>query len=232
MADQKINFTRSRNGYDPQEVDAVLIELQKQIIDLKQRNVSLSSAVTQYGGKIREMLENTKQLQNERVQESLRLSGLMSNAAKTAEKIERDALYQADEITENARRKAEEIVDAACQETEKTLENARRDAETIRNQAQVDFVSVRLALMKLSESTQTIRQNNDQYIAGSTTRLAEIESLVTAALNDIPATAASFAPHAFAPLQPQQNAVDPFSADAAEGSDPYEDFVQKMKSAD
>jgi len=246
MADQNMNFTRSRSGYDPQEVDAVIIELQKQIADLKQRNAALSNAVTEYDGKVRQLAENTKLLQDERIQESLRVTGLMNAAAKMAEQTERDALDKADKITENARQEADGIRDIAQQEAARTTENARREAERmlenakketdkIRSQAQADFEAIRTALTIISESTQSIHQNNAQYITGTNERIAEINGLVSNALNGIPAvpplymapSIASFPnpPDSSLTQVPEKTAASVPAADP----DPYDDFVKNLK---
>ena len=220
MADQNLNFTRFRNGYDPQEVDAVIIELQRQIADLKQRNAAFSNAVTQYDDKVRQLAENTKQLQDERIQESLRMTGLMSSAARMAEQIERDALNRSNEITKEARR-----------ETKKILENAEQEAEKIRSQAQDYFIAIRTALIKLSESTQNIRQHNEQYLTGANKQLIEITTFVNSALKAIPTESplytAPVSPVAV-PLQVSKSAATAPPIPAA-NPDPYDDFVKNLK---
>ena len=226
MATQKINFTRYRNYYDPQEVDAVIIELQRQIVDLKQQNTSLSDSVAKYDAKIREMAENTKRLQNERIQESLRMTGLMDTAAKIAEQTERESLAKAKEVAENARQETLKITETARREAGLVLETANREAENIRGRAQSDFVLIRSIFSKLSENTQILRQSNERYVSDANTRLAEIESLLSNALGGVPAsTLSAFTPPILADSQAAIGSVSVSEADL----DPYEDFVQKMK---
>ena len=231
MAGQNINFTRSRNGYETKEVDAVIIELQRQILDLKQRNDTISNVVGQYDVKVRELAENTKQLQRERVQESLRITNLMTASAKMAEQTERDALHKASEITEYARRETARIVEAVQQEAKKTLESARREAEKIRGQAQVDFVAVLAALTKLNENTQMIRESNEEYISSSNRQLSEIDRLINNALNGVPIESipqAETLPQT-EEAEPEKEEEEAAQQDPSPESDPYEDFVQKME---
>ena len=160
-----MKFTRSRSGYSPQEVDAVILEMQKQIADLKQRNVSLSEAIEQYDERVEQLAQNTQRLQDERVQESLRITGLMNAAVKMAEQTERDAHQRASEITRNA----------------------RRDAEKIHSQTQSDLATARAALAQLRETTSSARQNNERYISDTNVRFSEIDMAIESALRDIPA---------------------------------------------
>ena len=219
MANPNIQFTRSRKGYDPQEVDAVMTELQKQLADLNQRNDSLSNAIAQYDSEVRRLAEGTKQLQEERMQESLRMNGLMNVAAKMAEEAKREALNQANETIENARR-----------ETVLAVENARREVERIRSQAQTEMAAAKAALTKLSEYTARIRQSNEQYTLGANAQISVVDVLIHNALSGLPYTASSQPLPLTPPAQAEQNI--PHSAEPlppVPAADPYEDFVKTLK---
>ncbi|MCL2489046.1 MAG: DivIVA domain-containing protein [Oscillospiraceae bacterium] len=236
------NFTTSRNGYDPQEVDAVIIELQRQIMDLKQQNGTLSNTITQYNNKIRQLSENIKSLEEERTKESLRLTGFLNQAAQIAEQTKLDAQKKAKEIIENARREAAGIIEnarretarlfnSARQETESIIENANQDAEKIRGQAQLDFVTAQTALKKLSENTQAVRQSNERYITEVNARLVDIDNIIHNTKKAPSAyTTAPSSPDPAAPQIPPPSVYTSPAIPAAD-SDPYADFVKQLQSA-
>lgn len=195
MLERNIKFTRVRKGYEPQEVEAVLTGFQKQIADLKQQNASLTNTMAQYEGKVRQLVENAKRLENEREKENQRLVGLLNQAAQIAEQTEQDALRKADDIinnaeqeaagiTEDARRETIQIVDNARREYGMIIENAKQEAGKIHAQAQIDFYDVEAMLEKLSENATSICKSNEQYIAALKLRLAEIDNSFGNVRND------------------------------------------------
>jgi len=221
MTGQSIQYTRSRNGYDPQEVNAVTIELQKQIADLKQQNASLANTIAQYDDKVRQIAENAERLQAERTKESLRLTNFLNQAAQMAEQTAQDALSEAKEVTDNAKRDASRIIATAQQEAEK-----------IRNQVQADFAIAQKTLTALDTNVQAMRQSNEQYTSEANARLTEMVTRVSDALAGI-----QVAPIFYAPSAPEvphslphviQTEVD--SADTAQTSDdPYAAYVEKIR---
>ena len=248
MADRITEFSRIRNGYDPQEVNAVIIELQRQISDVKQQNTSLAASVTQYDGKIRQLADNTRRLQEERAQESLRVTGMMNAAMKMAEQTKQDALIGAKTITENAQREVDGLIESTRQdavritddarlEAGRLMEKAKLDADVLRRQAQADFMAARTALNILNESAQAIRRHNEQYITGANVQLSEIDTLVNNALTGIPAVPAQAPAQAPyippAPVTPQAPQEPFYTPPPVPGTaaDPYEDFVKSMKDA-
>ena len=172
MTNQNINFPRSCNGYDPQQVTAVIIELNKQIADWKNRHDLLSDTVTQYESKIKQLLQSTQQLQEERAKESLRLTGFMYQSKQMTEQIKKDSLNETNIIMEKAQLEASKLIESAAEE-----------AETIRCQAKVDFTMALTAMNALRENTQSIRQSNERYIESANTQLSEIDMLINYALN-------------------------------------------------
>jgi len=81
--DLQSRFKRVRKGYDPQEVDAVLDEMQaaldkmqEEIADLKQQKRNLSEAITQYNTKIERFEGGARLLEQEQTKESRKLEVL------------------------------------------------------------------------------------------------------------------------------------------------------------
>ena len=103
------NFTKTRSGYNPQEVDGVIAELERQIADYKRQLQAITNSTGQYEARV-------KQLEEERIKESLRLTDLMNAVGKMAEQIE-----------EEARQKAVEIINTAKQENEKLATAIRQE---------------------------------------------------------------------------------------------------------
>ena len=230
MPDQNMNFMRSHNGYNPQEVNAAILELQNQISDLKKRNAALASNVSQYE-------DQEKQIQTERIKESLRITSIMNAAMKMAEQIENDALNKAKGITDNAQREAVLLKENTRHEAQKTIENANREAERIRSQTQADLSAARTMLAKLNDFAQTIRQNNEQYISGANAQIAEICKLISSALSGMSAIQPTYTDssppfgsisHTSTPRQAPQ--VTNYADTPPTGADPYQDFLKKMES--
>ncbi|MCL2508875.1 MAG: DivIVA domain-containing protein [Oscillospiraceae bacterium] len=172
---QNIKFSRARSGYDPQEVDAVLEEMQREIEDMKQRNQALNDSIAQFNERVRLLAESAKRLEDERIKESLRLTKFMNAAAQVAEKIEHDARLNAGEITGKAQREASVIITMARQEAERVISKVNED-----------FAMAKTALNKLTEDAQYLRQSNDRYINDANIHLAEIDTFICKALNDAP----------------------------------------------
>ena len=207
MSNYNIRFSRAINGFDQQEVNAVTMELQKQIIDLKQQNDELSKTISAYENKTKEITDNAKELQDERAKESLRVTTLMSNAMKMAEQTEFEAECRAEEVLNNSNKEAARII-----------ETAKKEADETRAKAQTDFMSARSALNTLEECVQFVRKNNDNYITKANAQLCAIDAL----LGDAKGKIAAATPTAFT-----------FSEDKDEQvQDTYEDFVQNIKIAE
>lgn len=225
MTDQNTEYVWPYSGYDTREVDAAIAQLNNQISDLGQQNASLSQTITQYEQKFSQMSQATKQMQEERIAESLRMTGLMNTAAKIAEQTKHEAAYQANEIAKKARREADGLV-----------ESARREAEKILNKAHSDAAQVHAALTKLCKSTKLMRQNNTQYITDANLWLDEIDKLINNMLDGVPevppAPAPASAPEPTLFILPesktQQNPKEIPDASPQGDWDPYDDFVKKI----
>jgi|GEM_PF-3343412 len=237
----KMNFTQSKNGYDTQEVDAVIAELQKQIEDLKWQNHSLSDTIKQYDAKFLQLVENSKRLEEERIKESLRVTGFLNQAAQIAEQTEQDAAQKAKKTIEAARSDAAKFLENVHKEAISIIEDAKRDAEKIRGQAQADFFAVHAALTKLNELTQAMRQSHERYAVESDVHLADIEGFLSKAIDNVSVEPTSYEapaavevadwPAVFQSLPPElapSDADEPTTAASPENSDPYEEFVKTM----
>ena len=203
MACEGAEFTRSRKGYDPKEVDAAIIEFKRQAADWKQRYAVLSETVAQYDGKVRQFVGNTRKLENERERERLRVTGILNQMALLAEQTKHAVQSEVETIMENTRREAERIVT-----------DAKREAETIASQAREDLAATQKALDVLIENTQIIRQHSIQYALGTNTQLCEIETLISNTRNSIFAVSSSPQTDACAP-QPVEAVQSPQSPAAA-----------------
>jgi len=214
-------FTRERHGYSPQEVDGVIAELERQIADYKRQLQAINNSTGQYEARV-------KQLEEERIKESLRLTGLMNAAGKMAEQIEEDAKRTVIEIIASAKQENAKLAAAIRQEETRIIGSAKpqaasltaaaeQEAEQLRRQAQGDFASIREGLIKLSEIMQAIRQNNGQYMTDANNRISNIDSVLNQALSVIPVMAA-VVPASAPPAVPQEQA----------DADPYAEYVKNM----
>ena len=109
--DPNIKFARAKNGYDPQEVDAVFEEFLRQLEDHKKKIRDLQGVISQYHKKLQFLTENPEKLEEERAQESLRVTGIMNNVALAAEQIEAEAQQKAEAMCAQAQREIGEILE-------------------------------------------------------------------------------------------------------------------------
>lgn len=253
-----VKFKRVRKGYDPQEADAVFEEFTRQIADYKKQIYELNDIIKKYDKKMKQVSESTQRLGKERMKESLRLTGIINNAAQIAEQIERDAHKQAEEILTAAQLEADSLKKAAQQESEqlkeatrqelkKMKEDAVRDAENFHTLAQADFLSLQTFLIKLRKDTKQIRKNYGQYLTNTTQNLTEIDSLIENALIGAPSVSSSIAHQSIEPALPTEKSRElssqpslPDSAEKTNDSKPlsklegltseaYESFLKSMK---
>jgi len=221
-----MDFSRSRKGYDTQEVDAVIDELQKQIADLKRRYAALLETLTQKDVTIQQQANEIQKLHNEHIEESLRITELLDTALKMAEQIKRDAIAKAKEITGKAWREAAETMVQTRRDMSRLTETAQQEVEKIRAQARAALGAIHTVLRTLSEVIQFARQYN---VTDADTQLTALDLIVSNALSAIPAAPQS--PPLALPVQPTAQpraAVTPASPLPKSDADYYEDFVRKM----
>ena len=171
--DPQIKFSQIRKGYNPQEVDAVFEEMQRVVNELREEKQALTQTIGQYDSKLRQLVQSTQRLEQDRVKESLRLTGLMNSAAQMAEQTEQSAKQNAVVIFEQARSEAAEL-----------LEKARQEADGITKQAYIDCAAARDMLARLEANMQSFRQRLDRYVTESKMELAELEGVLERALRD------------------------------------------------
>jgi len=240
MPDRTMDFSRSRNGYSPLEVDAVILELQRQISDQKRQNATLAATISQYEEKLQQAVENCQQLQNMRTQDNLRLSSVMTSAAEVAQKLEREAQTKVSQMLTEAQQKATTSIQNARQEAIQITQIAQQEASGIRSQADTDFASARTLLTKLNQTILRLRQCNEQYTAGANAQLVELYHAISGTLDGIPGAFASSAagsgstppltvPHAQA-MQTHPQRIPPISPSGLDKEpDAYLAFAKKLR---
>lgn len=201
--DINLKFTRVWfKGYNPQEVDAVCDEYEKQLADNKKY-------FRIYNDKIRQIAEITEGLEKERAKESLRITDLLNRAEQISEQIEQEAKQNAEEIEHEARQKAEEIVAQAQQEAEKIILESQECSLTTQN-----------TMSKIKDNIDVIRKNIEQQLAASALMLNDLETRISGALNEIPKTEPKNVP-ATLPPNPETKLSD---------ANPYTAFVRSVAS--
>jgi len=154
------NFTPSRRGYDPEEVEVVLAAHKQQLEILSDQNrrlkeeyVKASETLARCNARIQKLFENTQVLQQERQRETMRLAQVMTAAGKTAEETVSDARRKAAEIIADANiaaerswQKAKAEVDAAQRE----LESLIQVLHTARDSSNQHFDSLNAVLKSIS----------------------------------------------------------------------------------
>ena len=191
------DFQRTRNGYDTWEVDAVILELQKQIKAHK-------DTIGQYNNRVNQLEENIRLSDAERAKNNQRITDILYAAAQTAEQIEQTARQEAagivlaskrecEQIAEAVRSEAANVIGAAKHEANRIVDAANLDADAIRRQAQLDYDAAHKTLTSLTERIRAARQNNNQYIdsayrfaESANTYFSELESVVNTAMNAVP----------------------------------------------
>ena len=113
MGAEFTKFNYAIKGYNIQEVDRVIEKMARELGELKRRNEELSNTVMLHKDEILKLTESCKKAEEDRVNESLRITSIMSKASRMAEKMEEDAAYKADEILRAARNRAEKLQESA-----------------------------------------------------------------------------------------------------------------------
>ena len=227
----KIEFTRSLKGYNPVEVDAILTELQKEIIDLKQRNDDLTDTVEQRDAQIKQLSQNAQ-----RDQSNVWLTEILNKTAQVAQETEQTAQAKAREIENNAQQRAAQTERTAQTKADELMARARQEAELLRGNAQKDAETARQAMNRLSDNIRSIIAINEKAHTGVAARLSELSALLDKAALDFPAStvppAGQTAP-AQTPVFPDFSPLPtPGGAGTAPVSaDPYAEYSQNMMSS-
>jgi len=178
--DSNIKFTRARKGYDPQEVDTAFDEMQKQIENLEQQQDILSDTLAQYDKKIRQFEAGTKNLEDARTKESLRIMGVLDKA-----------VWAAGETEQEAHQKAAQII-----------KTAQLEAQNINNKALKGGEAAQAALSGIRRNLQMVREINRQFYAYAESTLGELDVLLKEALDKFAPVSAPVPDSPYAPPAP------------------------------
>ncbi|MCL2670932.1 MAG: DivIVA domain-containing protein [Clostridiales bacterium] len=128
----RFNFSRVFKGYNPEEVERVLIAYDKQNYVLTQQKIGLETEIAQhkkalaeFESRFQKLAIEIKALETERNRESSRLITIIANAQKTAEETVAHAKREADAIVLEARLSAAESLQNA--ESSLAAVNAERE---------------------------------------------------------------------------------------------------------
>ena len=130
----RFNFSRVFKGYNPEEVERVLIAYDKQNYILTQQKIGLETEIIQhkkaladFEARFQRLAIEIKALETERNRESARLIAIIANAQKTAEETVAHAKREADAILLEARLTASELMQGA--ESGMATVNAERERQ-------------------------------------------------------------------------------------------------------
>jgi cell division septum initiation protein DivIVA len=212
-------FERELNGYKKQAVDDKITELFRQIDGLTAQNSRLNGAMEQFDEKIRVLTDSTKQLEQERIHENMRLANVMTNAGKTAE-----------ETVAQARLQAEQIIADALLEGQKALDAALREANAVSQQANAEATAMRDALNSLNQTLLVAHQSSSQYFNSMNTILSgALHTLPEAPAPKPPPTPASAPPiPEVTPLYSPSAASAQVPEDLPPAADQYEQMLKSM----
>ena len=213
MREYNISFSRALAGFNRQEVSAVTMELQKKIVNLERDNEEISVRASHYKSKSKALSLRVKKLTDERAQESLQVTAIMSSAIKTVKNSEFEA-----------HRKVQKPLDKSHFEAQRIVESARREADEIRQKAQRDCNSACGALDALFDYIQIIRDNNESYIQNTSAQLCAVEAMLTRAKEEV--TQPDPVAHTFTEMT--ENSAELVHIK----SQFFEDFVQNIKLAE
>jgi len=118
--DPEVKFERARKGYDPQEVDAAFDAMQEEIEELKRQNLTLTSAIRQYGEKIGQFEDGSRRLEEERAKESQRLAAAWDRTEQT--EAARDTLI-------TMARNLHSVAESLLAQVEALIDEVMRDIE-------------------------------------------------------------------------------------------------------
>ena len=228
----QIGFTRSKKGYEPLEVDAVLAEMQREIDDFRKMNRSLTDTIEQRDAVIRQLSDNTH---NE--QPNALLTDMFNKAARIAEEAELSAQTKAQEIEKNTKLRAAQIEREAQIKADEIIAKAQQEAEMVRSSAQRDAEAARLSLSRLNADIRTIIALHQKIHADVTARFSELSTFLDKAaldfraapgVSDFDQTVQAQTP--ISPDIPVSPAPDGISIPSA-STNPYEGYAQKIASA-
>ncbi|HVB46561.1 MAG TPA: DivIVA domain-containing protein [Streptosporangiaceae bacterium] len=214
VRNKQFSTTRLRPGYDEEEVDAFLDEVEAELDRLIQENEELRAKLAEVlrGGKMAaplnsphldgpDMMQNESlRVESERRSESMPMGGMkaaednMDTAARvlalaqqTADQAIADARREADETLSRARREADDLLTKARRQSEQITSDARARAESLERDAQERH---RQAMGSLVQSREELERRVDDLRAFEREYRSRLKAYLEGQLRDLEAGAA------------------------------------------
>ena len=218
---RNFKFDRSMRGYDPRQVDEKINELYAQIENLTSQNQRLNGAMGEFNNKIRLLTENANKLQQERIQENMRLASAMTEAVRISDESKAKAQAQMDQAAANARIEAQRIIDAARAEAQKVTGNAyseasviRSEAETAKRQIDADIAAVREILNNIERSFRDALDSGENYYANMSAVIRGAKTTLPEPTPEPADVTSPYQPQVYTPA-PASTQTIPFTQDQA-----------------
>jgi DivIVA domain-containing protein len=213
VRNKQFSTTRLRPGYDEEEVDAFLDEVEAELDRLIQENEELRAKLAEVlrGGKapvpaalnaphiepVPELMAEPIRHEPERRPEPVMMKPVEDNmdtaarvlalAQQTADQAIADARREADETLGRARREADDILTKARRQSEQTLSDARARAESLERDAQERH---RQAMGSLVQSREELERRVDDLRAFEREYRSRLKAYLEGQLRDLEAGAA------------------------------------------
>jgi|GEM_PF-5738824 len=160
-------FTIVKKGYDPMAVDAEIRRLKLQIAEQ-------DKAIESYCEKVQHLSEATKRIEEERLNESRRMTSVLAQVSKLSEQIEAEARIKAEDILADAKKFEQE----ARHEAENIISETKKVSVQIREKAYSDCMETYAQLGKMKEQIKRIRDANNEYITLAEARLDDVDKII------------------------------------------------------
>jgi len=215
VRNKQFSTTRLRPGYDEEEVDAFLDEVEAELDRLIQENEELRAKLAEVlrGGKMAApltsphldsgpelMTSEPMRIEPERRPEPMMMSGtrspednmdtaarVLALAQQTADQAIADARREADETLSRARREADDLLTKARRQSEQITSDARARAESLERDAQERH---RQAMGSLVQSREELERRVDDLRAFEREYRSRLKAYLEGQLRDLEAGAA------------------------------------------
>ncbi len=213
VRNKQFSTTRLRPGYDEEEVDAFLDEVEAELDRLLQENEELRAKLAEVlrGGKMVSPLNSPQgpelmpseplRVEPERRPEPMPMTGMKSSAEdnmdtaarvlalaqQTADQAIADARREADETLSRARREADDLLTKARRQSEQITSDARARAESLERDAQERH---RQAMGSLVTSREELERRVDDLRAFEREYRSRLKAYLEGQLRDLEAGAA------------------------------------------
>ncbi|HUJ06108.1 MAG TPA: DivIVA domain-containing protein [Streptosporangiaceae bacterium] len=214
VRNKQFSTTRLRPGYDEEEVDAFLDEVEAELDRLIQENEELRAKLAEVlrGGKMNQPLTSPhmdgpelmqpepKRIEPERRPEPMSMmkkssaednmdtaARVLALAQQTADQAIADARREADETLSRARREADDLLTKARRQSEQVMSDARARAESLERDAQERH---RQAMGSLVQSREELERRVDDLRAFEREYRSRLKAYLEGQLRDLEAGAA------------------------------------------